>query len=206
MQQLLQELFERECRNYEFYLQRYQKVAKQYDEIGEMQKEISKYIWDSERVLQMAKILESKSFENEKAKINLPDNFKEFEKAFLEYKPIDREQEQKELSKKEKESGELLSILRANAKESIEKLYSYISKAYERKIKFIFDKNDEIIMQIFILYYSERFNFDFRRKVIEEESCKFSEEFMKAYMAETSEEEEKAKKWFEEQRDKYKVF
>lgn len=206
MKQLLQELFERECRNYEFYLQRYQEIAKQSDEIGERQKEISKYIWDSEKVLQLGKILESESFESEKSKINLPDNFKEFEKAFLEYKPIDRDQEQKELSRREKELGEILSILRANGKETIEKLYTYIGKASEKKIKFIFDENDGKIMQIFILYYSEGFNFKHRRDVIEEDSCKFGEEFMKAYMAKTSEEKAKAQKWFEEEKNKYKVF
>ena len=44
MQQLLQELFERECRNYEFYLQRYQEIAKQFDEIAKYQEYLDLYV------------------------------------------------------------------------------------------------------------------------------------------------------------------
>ena len=206
MQKLLQDLFERECRNYEFYLRRYNRVKEQYDALQEREDEIGQEEEIAYKVKEMATLLTSESFVKEKEKIGLPDNFDEFEKAFLKYEPKDTSGEIQFLSKQKKSLEGVLEILRGMLKNSQNSLFRYISMASEKNVKFSFSKDDKTAIKMFVLYYSDGFNFKHDRDVIKVERCKLNETFLNAYTAETKEQQEKAQSWFVENAKKYKDF
>ena len=206
MQTLLQELFERECQNYEFYLRKYKLVARQYDAYQERIDEIDKENETAEAIVTIGKLLNSEAFTNGKEKINLPGNFLEFEKAFLEYKPKDTVGEKEFLSKNMQSLSDILFKVRKGIESSKEKLFEYLNMAYDKGLQFTFSKNNKTAVNIFVLYYSDKFKFDSHRNLIKLERCKLDEIFLNYYMAETKQDEEEAYKWFEETAKKYKYF
>ena len=206
MQTLLQELFERECRNYEFYLRKYKLVARQHDEYEKRIDKIDEENESAETIVTIGKLLNSEAFANGKEKITLPDNFLEFEKAFLEYKPKDTVGEMEFLSKSMKSLLEILVKLRKGIDSSKEKLFEYLNMASDKGFKFTFTKNNKTAVDIFVLYYSDKFKFDSHRNLIKLEGCKLDENFLNYYMAETNREQEEAYKWFEETAKLYKNF
>lgn len=206
MQTLLQKLFERECRNYEFYLQKYKRIERQYDVYQERIDEIDRENESSEIITEIGRLLNSEAFTNGKEKIKLPENFSEFEKVFLEYKPKDTVGEKEYLSRNMQDLSDVLLMIKSRIKSSKELLFGYINMAHDKGLKFSFTKNDKVAVEMFVLYYSDKFKFDSHRNLIKVEGCKLDETFMNFYMAETEGEQVEAYKWFEETAKKYKVF
>ena len=206
MQTLLQELFERECQNYEFYLRKYKLVARQHDEYEKRIDKINEENESAETIVTIGKLLNSEAFVNGKEQITLPKNFLEFEKAFLEYKPKDTVGEKKFLSKNMKSLLDILLKLRNGMESSKKMLFEYLNMASDKGLQFAFTKNNKTAVYIFVLYYSDKFKFDSHRNLIRLEGCKLDETFMNYYMAETDQEQVEAYKWFEETAKKYKYF
>lgn len=207
MQQMLQELFERECQNYSFYLQSLKIVSQQYDEMEKRKEEIIQEGKTEKRVKEVAELLKSEEFKNVKGRMGLPENFAEVEKSFSEYKPDKGSTKRIAiLSEQERILALFLEKLRENLKNSQVSIFYYIEIATKNKIKFIFPKDNQIARKIFVLYYADGFHFSRNRNVIEVNGCKLSKTFMKAYMAKTEEEQIKAIKWFEKNSKKYQEF
>ena len=206
MQTLLQELFERECRNYEFYLRKYKLVIRQYDVYQQRIDELDEENESSETIVTIGKLLNSEAFTNGKGKITLPANFLEFEKLFLEYKPKDTSGEKEFLSKSMKSLSDILVKLKRGIESSKEKLFEYINMAYDKGLEFSFTSNNKTAIEMFVLYYSDKFKFDSHRNLIKLKGCKLDENFMNYYMAKTKQEQEEAYKWFEETAKQYKNF
>ena len=206
MQTLLQELFERECQNYEFYLRKYKLVARQHDEYEKRIDKIDEENESAETIVTIGKLLNSEAFVNGKKQITLPENFLEFEKAFLEYKPKDTVGEKEFLSKNMQSLSDILFKIRKGIESSKEKLFEYLNMASDKGLQFVFTKNNKTAVDIFVLYYSDKFKFDSHRNLIKLEGCKLDENFMNYYMAETKQEQEEAYNWFEEKAKQYKNF
>lgn len=205
MKQMLQELFERECQNYSFYLRKYKIVAQQYDVAEKQKQEIIQEGQTVKEIERMANFLNSEKFNNVKHKIKLPENFVEFEKSFSECKP-DKDAQKKIaiLCEQEKLLILLLENLREQLRNSQRSLFSYIGIASDNNIKFMFPKDNRVAREIFILYYQDDFKFRHNRNVIDVDGC-LSKAFMRAYMA-NMEEERKARKWFQKEAKKYIEF
>ena len=206
MRQTLQKLFEWECRNYAFYLQEYESIEKQYDTLETRKDEIEQNKKREAKVREVATLLKSAEFIQEKDKMDLPQNFAEFEKAFSEYKVEDVREEIKYLYKQEEWLEALLEKLRSKLRDSENVLFSYIDMAFDKGIKFLFPKNNKTAVRIFILYYCDSYNYKYRRNVIEPDKCKLNKTFMKAYLNTLNPEHLNANKWFEEKARKYKDF
>lgn len=202
MQKLLQELFERECRNLEFYLKKYKDLRRQYDVLEERIDEIEQNEEAAKNIASIAEMLNSEEIMKEKEHLSLPKNFEEFKKAFSDYKPKDFEGEKEFLLDQKKSLSDFLSLLRENIKKSQKLLFIYVSEADRKGLKFSFPKDNKIAVRVFVLYYSEYYY----RDVINVEGCKLDDTFMTAYKAAADGEMVRACEWFEEEAKKYKKF
>jgi len=199
---MLNELFLEECRTYQFLLDRFEVLIKQSDKFNKRVEKLNKKIEFSEEVKKISIILNSDVFKAEKDSLDLPENYKEFEKAFSNYSLDEKiSEELKSLEEQELSLDTYLGILRKRLESSQEILFSYISRASEDNIKFSFRRNNEIAVRIFILYYSSYFNLKSHRNVIEVEDCELDETFMKHYLLPS----ENTYNWFNTEATKYKI-
>lgn len=208
MQQMLQQLFERECRNYAFYKQKLNVIEGQYDELTKRRDEICQYGESCSKVNEIATLLKSKEFLKVKDKLDLPENFDTFKKSFSNHKlGKDYSGELKFIEKQQGCLIPFMKILRENLNKSKENLFKYIEMASENKVKFLFTKDNKTVREIFVLYYKDGFNFGHRRNVIEIRGCKLDKKFMNAYTSvDTRERRLEAQNWFTTMAEKYREF
>jgi len=206
MQQMLQQLFDRECRNYAFYMQKLKVIEGQCDELNEREDQIFECKEAANKISEISRLLKSEEFLRVKDKLDLPENFNTFEKTFSNYK-LDKDytDELRHISRSQESLKPFIKVLRECVKDCRQILFYYIEMASENKMKFTFHKDNKIAREIFILYYRDRFKFEQRRNVIEIERCKLNEDFMRAYTAETITKDE-AYDWFEIMAQKYEGF
>lgn len=206
MQQMLQKLFERECRNYAFYKQKLNVIERQYDELIKRRDEICQCKESANTVSEIATLLKSEEFLRVRDKLDLPENFAKFETKFSNYK-LDKDYtgELVFISKKLDSLILFMTVLRENLKKSGQTCFKYIEMASDNEVKFSFLKDNKIAREIFILYYQDRFKFEHSRNVIEFEKCKLNEDFMRAYTAETIGKDE-AYNWFTTMAKEYRKF
>lgn len=205
LQKTLQEVFDAECRSYANYLKIYEmlfkaceKLEKKVDELEEEKELIGK-------MKKLVQIFHSKEFDKISKSLNLSDSdVKKFVKAISMYKEDPSLESKLQDAEYEIDAQDnLLKMIRDNLhviENNVKRIIDYVKDA-EVELEFL--EENPIAERLLVLVYCDGYAFENYRKVIKMEDCKFSDNFVKAYLA--IEGEEKAYSWFVEEARKYKI-
>lgn len=193
----LQELFENELRNYQFYSRKIKELREEIQILENKQDELERRQKVEDKTNGAANLLSTLK----KDGLSIPDeSFEEVMQSLLDYKFLDGEKEELErINKRIRVLEDILTKFRTRKRICQKDLFDYIELASERKVQFVFEKDNQLARKIFILMYQDDFNFARYRNVIQLEGCKLSKRFLKAYTADTREEKIKALEWFKKQ-------
>ena len=198
IQETLQKFFDSECRSYIIYSKRREMLEKFFSSFDQDMAEIGKQM--PEKNLTFDQLAVSEEFWNLMVLYNTPNAGKEFEKAIKEL-----ETARIELDEKIKELKEQQIIFMRMAKinsDTIDVIISNLDwiikcvKAAEVKMSFNESPIVDVAYKVFVHYYAVPYNFISCRNVLNIKNTNFSEEFKKAYLAETEEEKRRAFDWF----------
>lgn len=197
MMEPLQELFENELRNYQFYSRKIKELREEIQILENKQDELERRQKVEDKTNGAANLLSTLK----KDGLSIPDeSFEEVMQSLLDYKFLDGEKEELErINKRIRVLEDILTKFRTRKRICQKDLFDYIELASERKVQFVFEKDNQLARKIFILMYQDDFNFARYRNVIQLEGCKLSKRFLKAYTADTREEKIKALEWFKKQ-------
>ena len=189
IQETLQKFFDSECRSYIIYSKRREMLEKFFSSFDQDMAEIGKQM--PEKNLTFDQLAVSEEFWNLMVLYNTPNAGKEFEKAIKEL-----ETARIELDEKIKELKEQQIIFMRMAKinsDTIDVIISNLDwiikcvKAAEVKMSFNESPIVDVAYKVFVHYYAVPYNFISCRNVLNIKNTNFSEEFKKAYLAETEE-------------------
>lgn len=205
LQKTLQEAFDTECRSYANYLEMYgilytacEKLERKVDELEEEKEAIGK-------MKKLVQIFHSKEFDKISKSLNLSDSYVEkFVKAISMYKEDPNLESKLQDAEYEIDvQDNLLKMIRDNLhviENNVKRIIGYV-KDSEVELEFL--EENPIAERLLVLVYCDGYSFANCRKVIKIGNCKFSNNFLKAYLA--IEDEEKAYSWFVEEAKKYKI-
>ena len=200
IQETLQKFFDSECRSYIIYSKRREMLEKFFSSFDQDMAEIEKQMPYEKKNLTFDQLAVSEEFWNLMVLYNTPNAGKEFEKAIKEI-----ETARIELDEKIKELKEQQIIFMRMAKinsDTIDVIISNLNwiikcvKAAEVKMSFNESPIVDVAYKVFVHYYAVPYNFISCRNVLNIKNTNFSEEFKKAYLAETVEEKRRAFDWF----------
>ena len=200
IQETLQKFFDSECRSYIIYSKRREMLEKFFSSFDQDMAEIEKQMPYEKKNLTFDQLAVSEEFWNLMVLYNTPNAGKEFEKAIKEI-----ETARIELDEKIKELKEQQIIFMRMAKinsNTIDVIISNLDwiikcvKAAEVKMSFNESPIVDVAYRVFVHYYAVPYNFISCRNVLNIKNTNFSEEFKKAYLAETEEEKRRAFDWF----------
>ena len=200
IQETLQKFFDSECRSYIIYSKRREMLEKFFSSFDQDMAEIEKQMPYEKKNLTFDQLAVSEEFWNLMVLYNTPNAGKEFEKAIKEL-----ETARIELDEKIKELKEQQIIFMRMAKinsDTIDVIISNLNwiikcvKAAEVKMSFNESPIVDVAYKVFVHYYAVPYNFISCRNVLNIKNTNFSEEFKKAYLAETEEEKRRAFDWF----------
>lgn len=200
IQETLQKFFDSECRSYIIYSKRREMLEKFFSSFDQDMAEIEKQMPYEKKNLTFDQLAVSEEFWNLMVLYNTPNAGKEFEKAIKEI-----ETARIELDEKIKELKEQQIIFMRMAKinsNTIDVIISNLDwiikcvKAAEVKMSFNESPIVDVAYKVFVHYYAVPYNFISCRNVLNIKNTNFSEEFKKAYLAETEEEKRRAFDWF----------
>lgn len=200
IQETLQNFFDSECRSYIIYSKRREMLEKFFSSFDQDMAEIEKQMPYEKKNLTFDQLAVSEEFWNLMVLYNTPNAGKEFEKAIKEI-----ETARIELDEKIKELKEQQIIFMRMAKinsNTIDVIISNLDwiikcvKAAEVKMSFNESPIVDVAYKVFVHYYAVPYNFISCRNVLNIKNTNFSEEFKKAYLAETEEEKRRAFDWF----------
>lgn len=200
IQETLQKFFDSECRSYIIYSKRREMLEKFFSSFDQDMAEIEKQMPYEKKNLTFDQLAVSEEFWNLMVLYNTPNAGKEFEKAIKEL-----ETARIELDEKIKELKEQQIIFMRMAKinsDTIDVIISNLDwiikcvKAAEVKMSFNESPIVDVAYKVFVHYYAVPYNFISCRNVLNIKNTNFSEEFKKAYLAETEEEKRRAFDWF----------
>ena len=193
----LQELFENELRNYQFYSRKIKELREEIQILENKQDELERRQKVEDKTNGAANLLSTLK----KDGLSIPDeSFEEVMQSLLDYKFLDGEKEELErINKRIIVLEDILTKFRTRKRICQKDLFDYIELASERQMQFVFEKDNSMARKIFALMYQDDFNFARYRNVIQLEGCKLSKRFLKAYTADTREEKIKALEWFKKQ-------
>lgn len=199
MMEPLQELFENELRNYQFYSRKIKELREEIQILENKQDELERRQKVEDKTNGAANLLSTLK----KDGLSIPDeSFEEVMQSLLDYKFLDGEKEELErINKRIRVLEDILTKFRTRKRICQKDLFDYIELASERKVQFVFEKDNQLARKIFILMYQDDFYFARNRNVIQLEGCKLSKQFLRAYTADTHEEKLKALEWFKKQAD-----
>ncbi len=205
LQKPLQEAFDAECRSYANYLTIYESLVKTWEDLEKQRDELEEKKKLEQKIVDYNRSFNSSEFDKMKKLLNLSDSeVEKITKSFSMYEP-DATLSGKSLNL----SYEITAIegLLENLRESLRNIEKNVRKivyrAHDSEAELKFPEENAVAERLLILCYYDTQYFDYYRKVIKIEDCKFSDNFVKAYLA--IEGEEKAYSWFVEEAKKYKI-
>lgn len=200
MREPLQELFENELRNYQFYSQKIKELKEEIQILENKQNELEQRQEVEEKTNSLAKELR----ELQEAGFKFPKkSFDEIIQSLEDFRMLEGEMVRLEyITEKIATLEDIYKIYRLRKEKSMKNLFHYIRLVSEKNIQFIFEKDNQLVRRILILAYQDDYNFKYYRNVIKLDGCKLEKRFLKAYTAETQEEKEKAMEWFKNQAKK----
>ena len=205
LQKQLQEAFDAECRSYENYLKIYESLFKACEELRRQRDELEEEKDVIQKTEKLVQIFSSKEFDKINKLLNLSNSDVEnFIKAISMYEADPNlESKLEDTEYKINIYEKLLEILRDNL-HFIEKNTRIIAEyVKDTQLELEFLEENSIAERLLVLLYYDGYYFANCRKVIKIEDSKFSDNFVKAYLA--IEGEEKAYSWFVEEAKNYKI-
>ena len=207
LQEPLQEAFDTECRCYEIYLKAYESMFETWKKLEMQLDELKEKQELDEKISSYRQAFNSSEFDRIKKLVNLPDSVaKNFISAFSMYEGMCGLTEKMDTI--EYMQSTISKLYQAFKKRlngipiSVSNILDYASKA---NVKLEFREKNPTAEILLIIYYSDINNFEYYRNTIEVEGCKLGNDFMRAYLAEGTIDEEKASAWFMKEAKKYEI-
>ena len=207
LQELLQEAFDTECRCYEIYLKAYESMLETWKKLEMQLDELKEKQELDEKISSYSQAFNSSEFDRIKKLVNLPDSVaKNFISAFSMYEGMCGLTEKMDtIEYIQTTISKLYQVFRKRLNGipiSVSDILDYASKA---NVQLEFCEKNPIAERLLIVYYSDICNFNHYRNTIKIEGCKLGNDFMRAYLAEGSIEEEEASAWFMKEAKKYEI-
>ena len=207
LQEPLQEAFDIECRCYGIYLKAYESMLEKWKNLEMQLDELKEKQELDEKISSYRQDFNSSEFDRIKKLVNLPDSVaKNFISAFSMYEGMCGLTEKMDTI--EYMQSTISKLYQAFKKRlngipiSVSSILDYASKA---NVKLEFREKNPTAERLLIIYYSDMNNFEYYRNTIEVEGCKLGNDFMRAYLAEGTIDEEKASAWFMKEAKKYEI-